>query len=213
MPDVCPLCQERTTAEFAVVDGRRYQRCRHCDLTFLEPSQRPSAVAERAEYDLHQNQPHDPRYRRHLAKLTEPLLRNVPPGAEGLDFGSGPGPTIAVMLGEQGFRVWNYDPFFAPDRAVLERRYDFITCTETAEHFHEPAREFSLFQNLLRPGGQLGIMTTMLTEGIDFQSWWYRREISHVSFYSPKTFDWIGRRHGWSTTIHPPDVVIFEAMG
>lgn len=196
-----------------MVDRRRYNRCRQCDLTFLDPSQRPSAVAERAEYDLHQNQPHDPRYRRHLAKLTEPLLRNVPPGAEGLDFGSGPGPTIAVMLGEQGFRVWNYDPFFAPDRAVLERRYDFITCTETAEHFHEPAREFSLFQNLLRPGGQLGIMTTMLTEGIDFQSWWYRREISHVSFYSPKTFDWIGRRHGWSTTIHPPDVVIFEAIG
>ena len=195
-----------------MVDGRRYHRCRHCDLTFLEPSQRPSAAVERAEYDLHQNEPHDPRYRRHLAKLTGPLLRGVSPGAEGLDFGSGPGPTIAVMLGEQGYRVCNYDPFFAPDRALLERRYDFITCTETVEHFHEPAREFALFHQLLRPGGRLGIMTVMLTEGTDFQRWWYRREISHVSFYSPKTFDWLGRCHGWSSTIQPPDVVIFEAM-
>lgn len=213
MPDVCPLCQERTTAAFAVVDNRRYHRCRHCDLTFLDPSQRPSAAAERAEYDLHQNDPDDPRYRRHLAKLTEPLLRGVPPGAEGLDFGSGPGPTIAVMLGEQGFRVRNYDPFFAPDRAVLERRYDFITCTETAEHFHEPAREFALFQRLLRPGGRLGVMTTMLTDAIDFQKWWYRREISHVSFYGSQTFDWLGRHHGWSTTILLPSVVIFRSKG
>ena len=213
MPDRCPLCQERATAAFAVVDGRRYHRCRHCDLTFLDPSQRPSAAAERAEYDLHQNEPHDPRYRGHLAKLTEPLLLGVPTGAEGLDFGSGPGPTIAVMLGEQGYRVCNYDPFFAPDRAVLDRCYDFVTCTETAEHFHEPAREFELFERLLRPGGRLGIMTVMLTEGTDFQSWWYRREISHVSFYSPKTFDWLGRRHGWSTTILQPDVVIFESVG
>ena len=213
MPDLCPLCQEPTAAAFAEVDGRHYHRCRNCDLTFLDPSQRPSAAAERAEYDLHQNEPHDPRYRRHLAKLTEPLLRGVPTGAEGLDFGSGPGPTIAVMLGEQGFRVRNYDPFFAPDRAVLERRYDFITCTETAEHFHEPAREFALFQRLLRPGGPLGIMTVMLTDGIDFQKWWYRGEISHVSFYSPKTFDWLGRHHGWSTTILLPSVVILRSKG
>jgi hypothetical protein len=42
------------------------------------------------------------------------------------------------MLAEAGHAMALYDPFFRPDPAALERDYDFITCTETAEHFHHP---------------------------------------------------------------------------
>jgi len=45
----------------------------------------------------------DPRYRRFLARLAEPLIAHLPKGARGLDFGCGPGPTLSLMLREAGF--------------------------------------------------------------------------------------------------------------
>ena len=49
----------------------------------------------------------------------------------GLDFGAGPGPALAAMMSEDGFDVAIYDPFFQPDAEALQRKYDFITSTET----------------------------------------------------------------------------------
>ena len=69
------------------------------------------------------------------------------------------------MLEEQGYRMSLYDPFFAPSPDALERRYDFITCTETVEHFYQPGKEFRRLDRLLRSGGWLGVMTEMLEPG------------------------------------------------
>jgi 2-polyprenyl-3-methyl-5-hydroxy-6-metoxy-1,4-benzoquinol methylase len=175
----------------------------------LDRDQLPTPREERAEYALHENDPADPDYRRHLAQLTVPLTEGMAPGAEGLDFGCGPGPAISAMLGERGFPVRDYDPIFRPDRAALERRYDFVACTEAAEHFHLPAREFDAFARLLRPRGRLGLMTQLRTARIDFPAWWYVRERSHVTFYSPDTMRWIARRYEWACRIIGDRVVIF----
>ncbi len=129
----------------------------------MDPSDRLDAAAERARYETHENDPEDAGYRGFLDRLAAPLMERVvaeiPSGAEGLDFGSGPGPTLSIMLEERGMRMSLYDPFFAPDRSVLERTYDFVTCTETVEHLFEPRREFERFDRLVRPGGWLAIMT------------------------------------------------------
>ena len=62
-----------------------------------------------------------------------------------------------------------YDPLFAPDRGVLQATYDFVTCTETAEHFHDPALEFARLDALLRPGGLLGLMTVFQNDDTRFR--------------------------------------------
>lgn len=184
--------------------------CRRCALVWLDPAQRPSLDEELTEYRLHNNDPNDPRYRRHLAKLTDPLTQGMFDGAEGLDFGSGPGPAIKPMLEERGFRVTNYDPNFAPDAAaIFERKFDFISCTETAEHFHDPAMEFETFSALIEPGGRIGLMTRLRTDDIDFPNWFYIRENSHVTFYAPDTMQWIAARFRWRVEITLPDVTIF----
>lgn len=198
MTATCPLCLAAGLEEFAEIAPRRYLHCRACDVVVLDPGQLPPPAEERAEYALHRNHPGDPHYRRHLAQLTDPLTAGLPPGAEGLDFGCGPGPAVSAMLTERGFRMADYDPYFRPDRAVLAASYDFIACTEAAEHFHRPAREFALLARLLRPGGRLGVMTRLRTGAVDFGQWWYTRERSHVTFYSPGTMRWIAARHGWS---------------
>ena len=162
-------------------------------------------------YRQHRNRPDDPAYRAFLARLADPLIPRIPRGARGLDYGSGPGPTLSVMMEEAGFTMRIWDPFFAPDPAPLEETYDFVTCTETAEHFHDPGREFRRLAGLLRPGGWLGLMTGILRPDVDFREWWYVRDPTHVAFYAPETLEWVADRHGWLLHDVASTVVLFQA--
>lgn len=175
----------------------------------MHPDQRPDRAAERARYDTHRNEIGDPGYRAFLRRLLDPLLERLTPRAEGLDYGSGPGPALAAMLRADGFPTAVYDPFYAPDARALERTYDFITCTETAEHFFEPAAEFERLDALLRGGGWLGVMTTLRTPERPFEDWWYVRDYTHVCFYSARTMEWIAKRYGWALERPHPNVALF----
>lgn len=206
----CPVCENQGARVFASVTGSDYWRCDTCLATFLDPLQRLDSSAELAQYRLHRNEPDDPAYRRFLARLAEPLLKRLPAQAHGLDFGCGPGPALAAMLREAGHEVALYDVFFAPDRAVLDRQYDFVSCTETAEHFHDPAGQFRRFDTLLRPGGWLGLMTGMLSEQVDFAKWHYRRDPTHVVFYQRATLRYLACQYDWHCEFPAPDVVLLR---
>ncbi len=210
MGEPCRLCHNNDIFRFAKTNNRDYLRCNNCQLVFVTRSQLPDLATERAEYRLHNNDPNDQRYRAHLARLTTPLVAGLPETARGLDFGCGPGPTISVMLGEQGYEVADYDPAFYDDKTLLQRQYDFIACTEVVEHFHHPARDFELLAGLLKPGGRLGIMTQLLSDETDFAGWYYAREISHVAFYSAETMAWVGECFGLRVEMSGKDVVVFE---
>jgi hypothetical protein len=114
------------------------------------------------------------------------------------------------MLEEQGFRMQVYDPYFSPDERVLERAYDFITCTETVEHFYYPNREFKRLNRLLRDGGWLGVMTEMLESDEQFHDWWYRRDPTHVCFYRRETMNWIAQEFGWRVEYPRKNVTLFH---
>jgi len=176
----------------------------------MDPADRVGADAERARYETHENDPADPRYRAFLDRLAVPLAERVPPGSEGLDYGSGPGPTLSLMLEERGFVMSIYDPFFQPERDVLARVYDFVTCSETAEHFFHPAEELARLDALLRPGGWLAVMTGVLTDDLIFADWWYVRDPTHVCFYTPWTLRWIAEHHGWSLERPSTNVALFR---
>jgi SAM-dependent methyltransferase len=206
----CPVCRTAGPRPFLSLAGRAYWRCRICQASFLAPDQRLAAAAEYAHYLHHENDPADPGYRRFLAKLADPLLERLTPGSRGLDYGCGPGPALAAMLGEAGHEVALYDPFFQPESAPLEQTYDFITCTEVVEHFHDPAGEFDRFGQLLRPGGWLAIMTCFQVDDTRFAAWHYRQDPTHVIFYREATFRFIARHHGWSCEIPLKDVVLLR---
>jgi SAM-dependent methyltransferase len=192
------------------IDGLRYRRCNDCRAIFLDPAQRLSAEEEYARYCQHQNDPTDTAYRRFLSKLSEPLLQRLPPRANGLDYGCGPGPALAGMLREAGHRVALFDLYFHPDTEPLNGLYDFIACTETIEHLHQPAEEFARFDRMLRPGGWLAIMTCFLTDDERFASWNYRRDPTHVVFYREATLRHIADRFGWTCEIPVKDVALMQ---
>ncbi len=205
----CPICAAGAEY-FLSVEGRDYFRCPACQARFLHPSQHPARHEEVTHYRHHENDPEDPRYRRFLAKLADPLLDRLPPGASGLDYGCGPGPALAAMLREAGHPMALYDPFFAPDPAPLRRAYDFVVCTETAEHFHNPAMEFAFLRGLVRPGGWLALMTCFQTDDDRFAGWHYRRDPTHVVFYREETLRVVARSWGWFCEVPEKDVVLMR---
>lgn len=206
----CIVCETLSAGLFMAVASRSYLRCSACQATFLDPAHRVSTEEEHLRYRRHHNDPVDEGYRRFLAKLAEPLLQRLSPQAKGLDYGCGPGPALACMLGEAGQRMTLFDPLFFPDPEVLDDLYDFITCTETIEHFHRPAEEFARFDRMLRPGGWLALMTCFQTDDHRFASWHYRRDMTHVVFYREETLRHIARRFGWSCEIPVKDVALMQ---
>ena len=111
---------------------------------------------------------------------------------------------------KDGFEVFLYDPFFYPDKDVLTKQYDFITCTETVEHFHNPWKEFNTLNTILKPNGWLGVMTSFLTTDVMFENWYYRRDPTHVTFYSEKTFQVIASQRNWICEIKSKDIALLK---
>ena len=173
---------------------------------FVPPAQHLSSGQEKAYYDLHDNQPDDPGYRRFLGRLFRPLNQRLSPNSRGLDFGCGPGPTLSKMFEEAGHSVALYDPYYAPDKSVLSRRYDFITLSEVVEHMAEPCKHLDGLWAGLAPGGWLGIMTKRVRNQKAFGTWHYITDPTHIGYFSDATFRWLRGR--WSMKGIPASLVI-----
>jgi hypothetical protein len=140
----------------------------------------------------------------------------------GLDFGCGQEPTLSVLFEEAGFTCANYDLYFANDPAVLEKQYDFLTCSETMEHFQNPREEFERFLQLVKPGGWIGIMTQLRDEPASpelrgsgappFSTWFYKDDATHVCFFSRRTFQWLEKKYGLQLELHPNSVMLFQPL-
>ncbi len=203
----CPLCGRRTES-FHAQWRREYRRCPECALISVPPGLHPDPAREKAQYDRHENDPADPRYRQFLSRAADALMVRVDPPARGLDFGSGPGPTLSLMLEEAGYTAVLYDKFYDPDPAPLEATYDFITATEVFEHLDAPTETLDLLLACLRPGGWLIVMTKRATGDHEaFARWHYTGDPTHIAFFSDATFRWIADRWRLQLEIVGPDVV------
>lgn len=204
----CPLCTAGEPAPFHEDRCRPYLRCGRCALVFVPPAYHLSREAERAEYDLHRNRVDDPAYRAFLSRLADPLAARLSPAARGLDFGCGPGPALAALLAERGFQVGLYDSFYFPDTGALATTYDFICATEVVEHLHRPGRELARLWDMLQPGGWLGVMTKLVRDRAAFGNWHYKRDPTHVCFFSEDTWRWWAREYAASLEILGSDVIL-----
>lgn len=189
---------------------RNHYKCNICECIFVPRRYHLNLALQKVRYAEHNNDPADPRYRKFLSKVTIPLVGLLKNCSTGIDYGSGPGPTISVMLQEHGFKTVNFDPIFAPNQSILSRKYDFITCTETAEHFSNPLKEFEVFQKLLKPKGILIIMTSLLDTCDNFQDWYYNNDPTHIVFYSKLTMEWINKKFNWEISFPSDTVTLFK---
>ena len=206
----CLLCRSTRTKHFCHSEDRDYYRCEACDLVFVPKAFWLSNEDEKKRYDAHRYLL-DEGYRSFLDRLLLPMEAYLKSGAVGLDFGSGPTDALGSMMRERGYEMDRYDLFYHDDRSVFDKRYDFITMSEVLEHLHDPMKELIRLWKLLKSGGVMGIMTAFRVD--DFEHWYYKRDLTHIAFYTPQSFESIAKRIAAKIVYMGKDVVILQKGG
>jgi len=196
MKNICPLC--KSSAENFYEDTQKYYECPTCKAIFVDPDDLPKEDEEIERYEMHDTDTEDVGYRNFVSPITSSVVRDFPPEARGLDFGAGRSAIISVVLGEQGYDVANYDPYFHNHPELLEEEYDYITSCEVIEHLYNPYKEFKQLRKMLKSGGRLYLMTDIY-DGRDFGSWYYKNDPTHVFLYTKETFEWIKEHFDFKT--------------
>ena len=169
-----------------------------------------TAEQEKARYLEHNNDVNDPGYQQFVAPIVGAVTENHSPEDLGLDYGSGTGPVITKLLNDRNYNIVTYDPIFNKKQGALNRTYDYIVSCEVIEHFHDPAEEFEGLRRILKPGGKLYIMTYLFTEDIDFPSWNYKDDQTHVIIYHPKAIEWIKNHFGFEKVTIDDRLILFQ---
>lgn len=167
-------------------------------------------TAEKQRYDHHNPDVHNQGYRNFVNPIVTEVLELCTPQQSGLDFGSGQGPVVSVMLKEKGYHIDQYDIYYAPDKKVLQNKFDYIVCSEVMEHFHEPAKEFQLLYDLLNPEGVLICMTHIYSPEIDFKNWYYKNDKTHTFFYTDQTLEFICSHWGYRSVKKKDRVIVWK---
>ena len=208
--DACLLCNSNLTESFYRDSYREYLKCSNCDFVFVPKIYHLTEKDERARYDSHNNDPEDERYRNFLSQLLEPLQERIPKNASGLDFGSGPGPTLSLMLEDCGYSVDLYDKFYDRNDAVFDKQYDFITASEVIEHLRQPSVELSRLMGLLKNNGVLAVMSQILTPQTNFEQWYYKNDPSHIGFFNVKALNYLEKKWQAKLCVISERVAIFK---
>lgn len=160
-------------------------------------------------YYLHKNTATDLGYLQFLAPVVSKVSSLAPSKAQGLDFGCGHTTVLKNILETSGFEMSVYDPFFFTNKPD-GKKFDFVTCTEVVEHFHSPKETFDYLFSLIKPNGFILIMTELYSSNTQFDEWHYVRDLTHVSFYTDATFEWLATQYSKVLTVENNRVVTLQ---
>ena len=175
-----------------------YYRCCSCGFIALGDNHRVDREREKKQYDQHNNSLENEGYVQMFEEFIDlsivPYLETI---KTALDFGSGPTPVFSELLKRRGLEVDIYDIFYAPKRVYETKSYDLITSTEVFEHLSKPLEVFELLTRHLNTNGYIAVMTKFSpTDNNEFLNWWYRRDPTHISFFTPKSFEIMAEKVG-----------------
>lgn len=199
MVNNCKICGFETRLIEVKRDQTRYHYCNRCEYISKDSDCRVSVEQEFVIYDRHTNSIEDESYVAYFRNfINKTIVKYMPEGRKGLDFGSGPEPVLSELLKrDYGYDVDIYDKFYATEKIYEGKTYDLVTSTEVVEHMDNPIEYFKLFKSLLAKDGILAIMTQFHPkDDSKFEGWHYRRDESHISFYTPETISWIAKMVG-----------------
>ena len=188
---LCKICNSRVKQIEDKKKSLYYYRCCFCGFISLNDSQRVDIKLEKQQYDQHNNSLENKGYVEMFEEFIDLsialYLENI---QTALDFGSGPSPVFSELLKRRGLEVDIYDLFYAPKKVYEDKSYDLITSTEVFEHLCQPLETLELLTRHLNFNGYIVLMTKFPPKEDDlFLNWWYRRDPTHISFFTPKSFE------------------------
>jgi len=194
LTESCPMCAATIHQEVWQFDRdkRIYLHCGNCLLVYVPKEFHLSFDDATKRYQNHEPDAGSKGHVNHLNLAILPTLPFLKKQTKGLDYGCGPKPILSQLLKKFDFDVENFDLSFYP--IMKSRNYDFIFCIETAEHFIHPEKDFYQILNLLNPNSIFTLMTERYIDKSHFSNWYYKRDLTHVSFYNQETLDYIAEK-------------------
>jgi hypothetical protein len=196
----CKICNTKTVSFEDNQLKKIFHHCPSCELIFLDKEFYVGNDNEKKQYDHHNNSLENEGY----VKMFEDFLNyfwkdfnNV------LDFGSGPTPVLATLMQKRALHVEHFDKFYQTDEIYKNKTYELITSTEVFEHLENPTQVLKLLASHLKKDGTIAIMTLFHTnKQEDFLKWWYRRDPTHITFFTPKSIETMAKECGLEVTKH-----------
>ncbi|WP_245391421.1 class I SAM-dependent methyltransferase [Sulfurospirillum barnesii] len=194
---ICKICDSHMRSIEDRALKKVFYICPHCDAIWLDPHYQLCLEKEHALYDNHNNSLENEGYVTMFENFLNFFWDELTCKKESLDFGSGPSPVLSYLLQRREVNVDCYDKFYQPQKCYEGKEYDFITSTEVFEHLDNPLETLSLLSQHLKPNGIIALMTLFHSnDEAHFLQWWYRRDPTHILFYTPKTMELLAKKCG-----------------
>ena len=212
---LCKVCQENTSSMKDVKKELVYYRCISCGFVSLDDACMVDNTTERKHYEKHNNTLECTGYVQMFEEFINISVLEYKESIQTvLDFGCGEEAVLAHLLEEKGFEVDVYDIYFHSKKVYEHKQYDLIISTEVFEHLQEPKVVLKTLVHSLNSNGYIILMTKFPPkDDKEFLAWWYRRDITHISFFTPKSLEVMGNEVGLRVlkTINE-NVVIFQKI-
>ena len=194
----CKICEAKTRTLIDEKKELKYYRCESCGFVALDDNSVVEAQVEKAHYAKHNNSfecsGYVEMFEKFIDKAVEPYLET---SKKILDFGCGHTPVLAELLRRRKLDVDIYDYYFYPKELYKNNQYDLIISTEVFEHLQEPKKILETLTSSLKDNAYLVLMTQFPPEDdAEFLKWWYRRDITHIGFFTPKSFELLAKEFG-----------------
>ena len=209
----CKICQSDTTVMTESKKNLSYYRCIVCGFIYLEDKFIVDKEREKEKYDLHNNSFSSTGYvemfENFIIKALNPYLSEI---KTALEFGCGSGPVLAELLRRKGIETDQYDLYFYPEKVYEGKEYELITSTEVFEHLKDPLKILKILVEHTAQNGYIVLMTKFPPDDDkSFLAWWYRRDVTHISFFTPKSFEIMAEKVGLKVLKTMDDnIVVFQ---
>lgn len=207
----CVFCSNNNLNIY-VIKEKKYFFCTNCKGVFLDKNNFINEEQQKNRYLLHKNTLENSGYKSFLLNFLNPILsyitenKGIPNDFSIFDFGSGPNPCMLQLIKEKinnGIlpkctKYYCYDKFFTPEKKLIH--CDLCLCLEVVEHFEDVKEGFKELYKCVKKNGFLAIGTSLIPPNFteeDFKKWWYKEDLTHVSFYSLESLQTITSNIGF----------------